>query len=473
MSPQHLFRPRRFLVNRLIRWGGVSAAAALVTSILVTGADTRDSQAAVPDAGRGAMTSENAGLATPTASPRPTRKRRPTHRPTATPTVRPTKTPTPSATPTRTPTTKPTPTKTPTTKPTPTKTPTSTPTGTPTGSPPPSGSPLGARPNDGSGYWPDFSNTGYSRTPANAGGLGLGAYPGKLADYAAGMSPDKPLRVEYPDNSVISFKRFTASKVYIYGDNLTFVGCLFEGTNPNDNLVQIYSDTNIKFLYSTFKPSSYSTPPGNDGKVSSAHAKPGTPFDKSWQLMTTMKEAVAVMDHNDIWGNAGLIMVTGYPGRPSTWTNNYIHDMADTARDVYHHDGIGPQSEGNGGHMIVNHNTLASLGNTNGLALQGKGVYQDVSVTNNYISGWGYALSIGTADNAKDITVSGNVFSAELDQLHGFLYGGIWGGKARGSTWRNNRIQARAGDGNRGYTPADNAKYLWPAGTANAADFTG
>ncbi|MFI7107360.1 hypothetical protein ACIBK9_13695 [Nonomuraea sp. NPDC050227] len=479
MSPQHLFRPRRFLVNRLIRWGGVSAAVALVASVMVAGADARNVRAsAVQDASLMAVTSGNTSFATPTASARPTRKRRPTHRPTATPTAKPTKTPAPSSTPTKTATPPPTKTATPTpTKtatPTPTKSPTSTPIKTPTASASPAtGSAIAARPNDGSGYWPDFSNTGYSRTPANAGGLGLGAYPGKLADYASGMSPDKPLRVEYPDNSVISFKRFTASKVYIYGDNLTFVGCLFEGTNPNDNLVQIYSDTNIKFLYSTFKPSSYTMPPGNDGKVSSAHAKPGTPFDKSWQLMTTMKEAVAVMDHNDIWGNAGLIMVTGFPGRPSTWTNNYIHDMADTARDVYHHDGIGPQSEGDGGHMIVNHNTLASLGNTNGLALQGKGVYQDVSVTNNYISGWGYALSIGTADNAKNITVSGNVFSAELDQLHGFLYGGIWGGTARGSTWRDNRIQARTGDGNRGYTPADNAKYLWPVGTAHATDYTG
>ncbi|HUR05046.1 MAG TPA: hypothetical protein VM347_21060 [Nonomuraea sp.] len=331
-----------------------------------------------------------------------------------------------------------------------------------------------ARPNDGSGYWPDFSNTGYANTPANAGGLGLGAYPGKLTDYAANMSASKPLRLEYPDNSVISFTRFLALKVIIYGDNLTFVGCLFEGTDPNDNLIQIYSDTNVKFLYSTLKPSSYSMPPGNDGTVSSSHSKPGTPFAKSWQLATTMKEAVAVMDHNDIWGNAGLEMVTGFPGRPSTWTNNYIHDMADTSHDVYHHDGIGPQSEGNGGPMIVDHNTLASLGNTNALAMQGSGVYDHISVTNNYVSGWGYALHMGDINNATNITVTGNVFSAELDQLYGFLYGNIWGGSARGSTWRNNLIQARAGDGNTAFSTADNGKYLWPTtGDTHTTDYTG
>jgi hypothetical protein len=333
---------------------------------------------------------------------------------------------------------------------------------------------LHARPNDGSGLWPDFSNTGYQHTPANAGGLGLGAYPGKLKDHTTGMSSAKPLRLEYKDGSVISFTRFLAQKVIIYGDNLTFVGCLFEGTSPNDNLVQVYSDTNVKFLYSTFKPSSYDMPPGNDGTVSSSHTKPGTPYDKSWQLMTTMKEAVAVMDHNDIWGNAGLIMVTGFPGRPSTWTNNYIHDSADTARDEYHHDGIGPQSGGDGGPMVIRNNTIASIGNTNGLALQGKGVYSDIAFEDNYVSGWGYALSIGTINNARNITVADNVFSAELPQLYGFLYGNLWGGKAAGSTWRGNLLQARAGDLNTRHTTADHGTYLWPTDNkGHTTDYTG
>ena len=136
---------------------------------------------------------------------------------------------------------------------------------------------LSSRPNDGSSYWPDFSNTGYAHTPANAGGLGLPAYPGSLTDYESGMSDSQPITATFPDNSVISYIRFRALKVSIYGDNLTFVGCLFEGTDPNDNLVQIYSDTNVAFRYSTFKPSSYAMPPGNDGTVSSSHTSPGTP----------------------------------------------------------------------------------------------------------------------------------------------------------------------------------------------------
>lgn len=323
------------------------------------------------------------------------------------------------------------------------------------------GTAITSRPNDGSGYWPDFSNTGYKNTPANAGGTGVPAYPGKLTDYQAGMSPDKYINATFPDNSVISYKRFVG-KVGIFGKNLTFVGCLFEGTNPNDNLVQIYTPDKVRFLYNTLKPVSYAMPPGNNGTVSSSPTSPGTPFNQSWQLATTMDQAVATMDHNDIWGNAGLIIVTGYPGRPSVWTNNYIHDSADTANDIYHHDGIGPQSEGNGGPMIVDHNTIASLGNTNGLALQGSGVYDNISVTNNYVSGWGYALSIGVSNNATNITVTGNVFSAELNQLYGFLYGSMWGGTARGSTWRNNLIQARTGDGNKAFTTTDNAKYYWP-----------
>lgn len=331
---------------------------------------------------------------------------------------------------------------------------------------------LTARPNDGSGYWPDFSNTGYVNTPANAGGLGLGAYPGRLTDFASGMSATKPIIVTFPDHSVIAFKRFLASKVTIYGDDLTFVGCLFEGTDPDDNLVQLYAHTAVKFLYSTFKPAAYAKPPGNDGTVSSAHTTPGTPYKQSWQLVTTMDEAVATMDHNDIWGNAGLEMTTGFPDRPSVWTNNYIHDAADTSHNVYHHDGIGPQSEGNGGPMFIDHNTIASLGNTNALALQGDGVYDHITFTNNYVSGYGYALSFGVKNNATNLTVTGNVFSAELRELWGPLYGNLWGGLAQGSVWRNNVYQVRQGDGNTSYTPADNGRYWWPTDNeSHAEDF--
>jgi len=326
---------------------------------------------------------------------------------------------------------------------------------------------VNARPNDGSGYWPDFSNTGYANTPANTGGLGLGAYPGKLTDFSKGMSVTKPIIVTFPDNSVIAFKHFLAQKVVIYGDNLTFVGCLFEGKDPNDNLVQIYAPTSVTFRYSTFKPNSYALPPGNDGTVSSSHSTPGTPFNKSWQLATTMDTAVATMDHNDIWGNAGLEMTTGFPDRPSVWTNNYIHDAADTSHAVYHHDGIGPQSEGDGGPMVIDHNTLASLGNTNALALQGDGVYDHITFTNNYVSGYGYALSFGVKNNATNLTVTGNVFSAELKEMWGPLYGNLWGGMAKGSTWRNNVYQVRDGDDNHSYTATDHGRYWWPTDNAS------
>jgi len=70
--------------------------------------------------------------------------------------------------------------------------------------------------------------------------------------------------------------------------------------------------------------------------------------------------------------------------------------------------------------------------------------------------------------------VTGNVFSAKLKQLYGFLYGNLWGGKARGCAWRDNRLQARSGDGNKRYTNADNGKYLWPTGTGgHATDYAG
>jgi hypothetical protein len=194
-----------------------------------------------------------------------------------------------------------------------------------------------------------------------------------------------------------------------------------------------------------------------------------------------MDNAVVNMDHNDIWGNAGMEMVTASNGHPSVWTNNYMHDEADNDSSTfsgggtnYHHDGIGPQSEGNGGPMIADHNTLASIGNTNGLALQGQGVYDHIQFTNNYVSGWGYAISIGTVNNGTNNTVTGNVFSTELPQLYGFLYGNFWSGTAKGSTWRNNQIQSRSGDLNKGFSTSDNGKFFWPTdNSSHANDYSG
>lgn len=332
---------------------------------------------------------------------------------------------------------------------------------------------LSARPNDGSGLWPDFSNTGYSNAPN---------YPGSLTPFTAAMTPTAWLPVDVPANSTISFKRFTG-KIGIspssHTDNITFVGCLFEGIQPNDLLVLIYCPGKVTFKYCTFRPYGMTLPPGNNGTVSSSKTAPGTPYNKSWQYIANMVGgAVATFDHCDVWGNAGIQCTGGKDqNNPARFTNCYIHDQADTDNSGggnYHHDGLGPDSEGGSHDTIIDNCTIASRGNTNGIALQGSSTYNRISVTNCYISGWGYAVAIGATSpwNCTNITVTDNIFSTELPCLFGPFYANRWNNNT-GNLWRRNKYQVRNGDANTMLPVSAHAKFWWPSdNVAHASDFS-
>jgi hypothetical protein len=340
------------------------------------------------------------------------------------------------------------------------------------------GTALTSRPNDGSGYWPDDSNTGYLREPS---------YPGSVADWTGGMSQDGNCFVQVADDTVISYKRMLGKSYIGYqsvGDRLTFVGCVFEGTLPNDNMVQIYCATTVTFRYCTFKPNQYSAPPGNDGSMSSSRTAPGTPYSQSWQLIANEVEGTVVeFDHCDIWGGAGLEGTGGTDAsHPARFTNCYIHDCSDTDSSGappgqnYHHDGIGPDSEGGGHDTIVDHCTIASLGNTNGVALQGDSTYNRVSITNCYVSGWGYSLCVGARDpwQGTNITVTGNIFSAELDCIFGPWFNNVWNDGDGTNAWAGNRFQVRAGDDFAALSTSDHGKYWWPDDNdGHLTDYTG
>jgi hypothetical protein len=192
---------------------------------------------------------------------------------------------------------------------------------------------------------------------------------------------------------------------------------------------------------------------------------------------------VTTFDHCDMWGGAGCQTTGGTDAsNPGTFRHCYIHDCADTDSSgapqgqEYHHDGIGPDSEGGSHDTLVDHCTIASRGNTNGVALQGSSTYNRITVRDSYIAGWGYAVSIGatTPWNCTNITVTGNVFSAEVETLFGPLYGNNWASGGGTNTWRGNRYQVRSGDQDAGWTTADHGRYWWPTDNAShAGDYAG
>ena len=372
------------------------------------------------------------------------------------------------------------------------------------------------RPNDGSGVWADFSNTGYKHDPGytGSGGNCVHGYSG-LDDYAPGMVSNSPLYVDAPAGHVFNRLHFRGTTLLGHdtGDNWTFNGCVFdnagEGKGEADFIIQSYLPTACTWNYCTFKPCDFAMPPGNDGRVSTSHTYPGTPWLSSYQSFNVNSNggqtgmAVVHRHHCDIWGNAGMQDVFG-----GTASNHvildwcYIHDQADTnwstgiaagvpSSDLYHHDGIGPDAN-SGSHFIdITNCTISSLGSTNGIAFQGTPCHDHV-ITGNYLAGFGITINLGGSGAATDtnITFTDNVLSAEVPFVYRPQYWDSgWNSARDGMLWRRNRFQFFPGDPTMTGTedtgpaatpnhmdPSWQGRYWWPtdAGqTPHAGDYTG
>jgi hypothetical protein len=311
--------------------------------------------------------------------------------------------------------------------PTPTPTPTPAPTPTPTPTPVPS-------------EFPGPTNTGYKNAPG---------YPGSLKACSSAIQ----------SNTTYSFCDFGAVDVGSKANpvsNVTFYGCRFKDVAVNEALVKVYGD-NLTFDYSSFEP---------------AVAAPPTPFNKSYQYGISANGSYYTfaqkftVTNSDFWGFGNAIDTHGSTqDKPHVFRNNYIHDAADDGGGIYHTDGIGDESgSGSGSYIVLDHNTLVSNGNTNGIAFQ-EGKYDHVTITNNLISGWGYAVALWAP--APYTTFTGNTFSTQLKPVWGPLYPqSFW--SSTGSVWKNNKwlVPSGAAYGN----ASDNGKYWTPNGPS-ATDY--
>ena len=212
---------------------------------------------------------------------------------------------------------------------------------------------------------PNSTNTGYRNAPG---------YPGSLHTCAT------PIQ----SNTTYSFCDFSGGvdvgSPTNHLSNVTFIGCRFHGSG--DVMVRLYGD-NFTFNYDSFEPG-VATPP-----VSHTQGyQYGIEANGGWA--TTVQQLT--MTHNDIWGFANAIDTNGSTqAKPQVFRDNWIHDARDDGGGVDHVDGIGSLNSGGMSYVVVDHNTIVSFGNTQGLAFQA-GPYDHFTVTNNYFSGfWLYS----------------------------------------------------------------------------------
>lgn len=288
--------------------------------------------------------------------------------------------------------------------------------------------------------WPDATNTGYRNAPG---------YPGSLQN---GNSLTIQSGQTY---NFYSFNGCDVGSPSTTVSNVTFNGCRFYGTAVGEGLVLLWGD-NVTFNYCSFEPNL---------------AAPPVAYNQSYQYGLTGNGsynthiAQLTVRHCDFWGFGNAIDCKGSTqAKPHVYEHNWIHDAAADGGGIYHTDGIGDQSgAGVGSYVVIHHNTIESVGNTNGIAYQ-QGTYHHFTVTDNWLGGFGYTVAIW----ANTSTVfTGNVFSTRLPCTWGPLYGQtFWTGGS--SLWRNNKwhVPAGAAWGN----PAHDGWYWLPNAMASQND---
>jgi hypothetical protein len=269
----------------------------------------------------------------------------------------------------------------------------------------------------GGGGFPDATNTGYLNAPGQTG-------------LTAGSTP-------ITSNTTYNFKQFTSGfdigSTGTPASNVTFNGCLFK--SASDKLIGLFGD-NITFNYCSFEPLGSFVP---DTRVTYANGyQYGLCGNGSFG---TFVQKLTV-DHCDMWGFGNAIDINGSTqAKPQVFTNNWIHDARQDG-GIDHTDGIGQLSgAGTCSYIIVDHNTIESPGNTNGLAFQ-QGVYDHTTITNNYFGGFGFCVAVWQTNTYT--TFTDNVFSTKILPVFGPCYPHVFA-TTTGSLWRRNKWKVPAG----------------------------
>jgi len=310
-------------------------------------------------------------------------------------------------------------------------------------------------------------------------------YPGSLTPWpGGGFTAGSTYKYFLFDNK-------TGSGTNVNAAGVTFIGCYFGNSSGNGSqaIITTSSGVNPTFQYCTYAPSpsvmggsfpplppgggGYTTWPSSttsyiDGSLGYQYGPCGTGASTNSSI---------THDHCDMWGWANCCLFAHMNGTFTvTITDCWIHDTRNPSTYGDHTDGIGDieSSAGDSVHnVVINHCTIASLGNTQALAfqMQSTDAMTNVSVTNNYVAGFGNTINIGnvsgfTPSPYTGIVFTGNVIGTAPAKEGTDLYShnsAPFNISGSGNKWRNNTYSGGPNDG----------KFLWPDGSINATDWTG
>lgn len=271
-------------------------------------------------------------------------------------------------------------------------------------------------PADRSIEFPCASTTGYRSAPG---------YPGKLTPaLASDISAS---------GNIYNFMRFDG--LALTGSDNVFFGCQF-ASNWTDgwNIVIKEPARNNRFSHCTISPPDGVEIPHASWPAAGMHVPglSGSDDARQYQISGTsgyqygfriLSGGGTTIDACDIWGFANAIDLAG--GSNTTITNSWIHDAAFEKPKDYHTDGIGYLDGGSPPHNILIRNcTIASLGNTNGIAFQAAlRPYSNIVVDGCLLSGFGYTVDMcHNVVGNSGLKFTNNTLSKRVMPVYGLLY---------------------------------------------------
>lgn len=332
-----------------------------------------------------------------------------------------------------------------------------------------------------------------------------GAYPGSLTTWPGGTGAQTISAGTHAQSGagtsgnpwVFSFYDFDASTsaTAISLSNAIFVGCRFQ-SNANTGLATNINPTgsNLTFIYSSVIPRvaiapsipNAAWPSASAGlqilNTSGSYASFNIPNANGYQFAFYGKNATGplTIDFCDSWGFANFCNLPDGSTFQFTFTNSWIHDCRNDNGNSDHSDGPGYlNTSTQPSNILIQGCTIASIGNTNAIAMQGgTGNMNNLVINANYLTGFGFTVFAAVGSGASGCQTTNNVFGTDLPWLHGPLHddNSTIYTTANGNLWRLNKLivlpgTSFIGDSGPSFTSANNGQFLLPNKTFSVTDW--
>lgn len=286
-------------------------------------------------------------------------------------------------------------------------------------------------------------------------------------------------------------------------NNVTIRGCRFQDSanvsnqgNNSDAQTFLFGD-NINFDYCTWQPTVANFPTELTGEEINGSRSTYVEYGKGYQYAIVgdggfnTHVAQLTIDHCDFWGFGNAMQLAGSTvAKPHVVKNSWFHHGADpfvenVTANQFHNDCWLVNNGGYFGAQLLN-SVLEIWGNTNLLAWQGTGAYDDGVIVGNRFSGDQQSISLSASGSSVRITFTDNVFSTRIGRAVGDgtpLRSWAVSDSGTGSLWRRNKwlVAPAAATGNypgaNWGNPAWNGQFWYPSdndtGSGHATDYTG